>query len=55
MRIGFANGVFDCLHAGHIYMLKECRRHCDYLIVAVNHDKVDSRAQGAFKTHPNHG
>ena len=23
-------------HAGHVMMLKECRQHCDYLIVALN-------------------
>jgi glycerol-3-phosphate cytidylyltransferase len=34
--IGFACGVFDLFHAGHVLMLKECREHCDHLIVAVN-------------------
>ena len=36
MKIGFACGVFDIFHAGHVMMLKECRQNCDYLIVAVN-------------------
>jgi glycerol-3-phosphate cytidylyltransferase len=36
MKIGFACGVFDLFHAGHVLMLKECRDHCDYLIVALN-------------------
>jgi glycerol-3-phosphate cytidylyltransferase len=36
MIIGFACGVFDIFHAGHVMMLKECRQNCDYLIVAVN-------------------
>jgi len=34
--MGFACGVFDLFHAGHVLMLKECREHCDFLIVAVN-------------------
>ncbi|MFI5150092.1 MAG: adenylyltransferase/cytidyltransferase family protein [Bacteroidia bacterium] len=36
MKIGFACGVFDLFHAGHVLMLQECREHCDYLIVALN-------------------
>lgn len=36
MKIGFACGVFDLFHAGHVIMLEECKRHCDYLIVALN-------------------
>ena len=36
MKVGFACGVFDIFHAGHVLMLKECKANCDYLIVAVN-------------------
>lgn len=36
MKVGFACGVFDLFHAGHVLMLKECKEHCDHLIVAVN-------------------
>jgi glycerol-3-phosphate cytidylyltransferase len=36
MKIGFACGIFDLFHAGHVLMLQECKAHCDYLIVAVN-------------------
>ena len=36
MKIGFTCGVFDLFHAGHVLMLKECRAHCDHLIVALN-------------------
>ena len=30
---GFAASSFDLLHAGHILMLQEARKNCDYLIV----------------------
>src|ERR1700752_1610585 len=34
--VGFACGVFDLFHAGHVIMLQECKEHCDYLLVALN-------------------
>ena len=37
-RIGFTNGVFDILHAGHISLFDFARRQCDILIVGVNDD-----------------
>lgn len=33
--IGFTSVVGDLFHAGHVAMIQECRRHCDYLIVGV--------------------
>ncbi len=38
MKIGITFGVFDLLHAGHIMMLTEARKFCDYLIVGLNTD-----------------
>lgn len=46
MKIGFANGCFDLFHEGHRHYLTECRRHCDYLIVAVNSDEYCRRIKG---------
>jgi D-beta-D-heptose 7-phosphate kinase/D-beta-D-heptose 1-phosphate adenosyltransferase len=36
--IGFTNGCFDLLHKGHLYILSEAKKKCDYLIVAINSD-----------------
>lgn len=33
---GFACGVFDFYHPGHVLMLKECAENCDHLTVAIN-------------------
>ena len=36
---GFVCGFFDILHDGHIYILKQAKELCDYLIVAVGTDE----------------
>lgn len=41
MRVGITFGVFDLLHAGHIMMLEEAKRKCDYLIVGLNTDPIE--------------
>lgn len=47
LRVGFANGCFDVLHAGHVHLLREARRHCDRLVVALNDDASVARLKGA--------
>jgi glycerol-3-phosphate cytidylyltransferase len=41
--IGFTCSTFDLLHAGHITMLEEAKRHCDYLIVGLQTDPTIDR------------
>jgi D-beta-D-heptose 7-phosphate kinase/D-beta-D-heptose 1-phosphate adenosyltransferase len=36
--VGFTNGCFDIMHAGHISLLSDARARCDKLIVALNTD-----------------
>ena len=37
-KIGFTCSCFDLLHAGHILMLKDAEKQCDYLIVGLQID-----------------
>jgi glycerol-3-phosphate cytidylyltransferase len=44
-KIGFTCSTFDLLHAGHITMLEEAKRHCDYLIVGLQTDPTIDRPE----------
>lgn len=41
--VGFTCSSFDLLHAGHVLMLEECKRYCDYLIVGLQTDPTIDR------------
>ena len=43
--IGFTCSCFDLLHAGHILMLKDAKRHCDRLIVGLQTDPTIDRPE----------
>jgi len=43
--IGFTASCFDLLHAGHITMLEEAKRHCDFLIVGLQNDPTEDRPE----------
>jgi D-beta-D-heptose 7-phosphate kinase / D-beta-D-heptose 1-phosphate adenosyltransferase len=47
--IGFTNGVFDLVHAGHIALLTAARAECDRLIVALNTDASTRRLKGPHR------
>lgn len=38
LKVGFTNGCFDILHAGHVGYLAQARGACDRLIVGLNSD-----------------
>jgi len=44
--IAFTNGVFDILHAGHIFSLSQAAKEADFLIVGVNSDDSVKRLKG---------
>lgn len=39
LKIGFTNGCFDILHAGHVNYLNMARSKCDRLVLGLNHDQ----------------
>jgi glycerol-3-phosphate cytidylyltransferase len=43
MKIGITFSSFDLLHAGHVKMLEECKRKCDYLIACLQTDPTVDR------------
>ena len=44
LKKGFTCGAMDLLHAGHVLMLKECKKYCDYLIVGLHTNPQLDRA-----------
>lgn len=46
MIIGFTNGCFDIIHAGHIKVLSEAKKICDELHVGINSDKSVRQLKG---------
>ena len=47
LTVGFTNGCFDILHAGHISLLRQSAAACDRLIVALNTDASVRTLKGA--------
>ena len=42
MKVGINFSTFDLFHAGHVKMLEEAKRQCDYLIVGLQlHPSTD--------------
>ena len=39
-KIGYTAGTYDLFHIGHLNILKNEKKYCDYLIVAVSTDEL---------------
>jgi glycerol-3-phosphate cytidylyltransferase len=48
-KIGFTCSCFDLLHAGHILMLEDAKKQCDYLIVGLQTDPTIDRPNSKNK------
>jgi glycerol-3-phosphate cytidylyltransferase len=44
--VGYAPGVYDLFHVGHLNVLKHARAHCDFLIAGVVSDDMCRLAKG---------
>ena len=45
MKVGITFSTFDLFHAGHVKMLEEAKRQCDYLIVGLQLDPSIDRSE----------
>ena len=46
MTVGYAPGVYDLFHIGHLNILRHAREHCDHLIAGVVSDEMAELAKG---------
>lgn len=43
---GYTTGVYDLFHIGHLNVLKEAKKHCDFLVVGVTSDELSLSYKG---------
>ena len=43
---GFTNGCFDLLHEGHLHLIREAKKRCDFLIIGLNSDESVKTLKG---------
>jgi glycerol-3-phosphate cytidylyltransferase len=54
LKVGYAPGVYDLFHVGHLNILREARSLCDSLIAGVVSDEMATRAKGRAPIIPLH-
>lgn len=51
-RVGYAPGVYDLFHVGHLNILRTAKARCDILIAGVVSDEMAFRAKGRLPVVP---
>ena len=46
MIIGYTQGTYDLFHIGHLNLLENAKKQCDYLIVGINSDALVREYKG---------
>jgi glycerol-3-phosphate cytidylyltransferase len=47
-NIGYASGVFDLFHIGHLNLIKRAKERCDILIIGITTDEVAFQMKGKY-------
>jgi glycerol-3-phosphate cytidylyltransferase len=50
--VGYAPGVYDLFHVGHLNVLRRARQHCDHLVAGVVSDEMALRNKGRLPVVP---
>ena len=52
VRIGYASGVYDLFHIGHLNLLRQARDRCDFLVAGVASAEMSQRLKGTTPVVP---